>query len=120
MNTAVLPAPRIFERPWTREQLLRAAEAGREAGEHSEYRSAARVMARRAQAIDLPRIRSLVSTVMGGPAGTHYICGSLQGAHLAISFPDLFTSRQRELLLAPLTAVELPAQECGRATTAAA
>jgi hypothetical protein len=106
MNTAVLPAPRIFERPWTREQLLRAAEAGRDAEEHSEYRSAARVMARRAQAIDLLRIRVLVSDVMGGTAGTYYICGALQSAHLAISFPDLFTARQLELLLAPLTAVE--------------
>jgi hypothetical protein len=106
MNTAALPAPRIFDRPWTREQLLRAAEAGRDAEEHSEYRFAARAMARRARAIDLARIRSLVSTVMGGSAGTHYICGSLQSAHLALSFPDLFTARQAQLLLAPLTAVE--------------
>ena len=119
MNTAVLPAPRIFERPWTREQLLRAAEAGRDAEEHSEYRSAARAMARRAQAIDLPRIRSLVSTVMGGTAGTYYICASLQSAHLAISFPDLFTRRQLELLLAPLTAVERSSEDSRRASTAA-
>lgn len=119
MNTAVLPAPRIFERQWTPEQLLRAAEAGRDAEEHSEYRSAARAMARRAQAIDLPRIRSLVSSVMGGTAGTYYICASLQGAHLAISFPDLFTGRQLELLLAPLAAVELCDQAGTRVSTAA-
>jgi hypothetical protein len=119
MNTAALPAPRIFDYPWTREQLMTVAESHRQAQEHSEYRSAARVMARRAGAVDLPRIRAMVCTVMGGARGTHYICGSLQCAHLAISFPDLFTARQRELLLAPLAAAETPGETRQRQAGAA-
>jgi hypothetical protein len=106
MNTAVLPAPQIFDRPWTREQLLGAAEASRESEEHTDYRGAARAMVGRGRSVDLPRIRALVSAVMGGTEGIYYICCSLYGAHLAISFPELFTDRQRQLLLAPLAAAE--------------
>ncbi|MHA7261592.1 hypothetical protein ACX80W_00165 [Arthrobacter sp. TMN-37] len=106
MNTVVLPAPRIFDHPWTREQLLGAAEASKVSQDHTDYRGAARTMAGCGGCVDLPRIRAMVSAVMGGTEGTYYICCSLYGAHLAISFPELFTSRQLQLLLAPLAAAE--------------
>ncbi|MBJ2121498.1 hypothetical protein I6N91_10965 [Arthrobacter sp. MSA 4-2] len=106
MKTPIVPSSQIFDHPWTPEQLLAVCEASRVAQSHSDYAPAARVISRLAGAVDLPGIRRMVAAVMGGTAGTHYICGALQGAHLAISLPNLFTDRQLQLLLGPLSVAQ--------------
>ncbi|MHA7274876.1 hypothetical protein ACX80Z_15800 [Arthrobacter sp. TMT4-20] len=99
-----LPAPQIFDRTWSRHQLLAIEAAGESAQENTQHAPARRVLAKYGTCIDRDRIRSMVSQTMGGVEGTYFITAALCHAHLAISFPDLLTDYQRDLLLGPLAA----------------
>lgn len=104
---AALPEARIFDQPWTADQL-RAVEAAQSyAGEDTQHYPARRALFGYALCVDVKRIRAMVSDVMGGIEGTYYITAALCDAHLAISFPHLLTDYQRDVLLSPLVAGEM-------------
>jgi hypothetical protein len=101
-----LHSRRIVGRTWTPEQLYVLAATDREAQRHVEHMSARIALVDRAHLVDADRIRSIVVECMGGIAGTYYMVAALHLAELAITYPQLLTDTQYNVLLAPLEAAE--------------
>lgn len=105
MTITAAPAARIFDRTWTADQLGALEPALMEAARNSQHEAGRRAFHRLGLTIDRDRIKTMVNDVLGW-YGTYYTQAALADAHLAISYPELLTDRQRELLLAPLVAAE--------------
>ncbi|RAX45288.1 hypothetical protein DQ354_11140 [Arthrobacter sp. AQ5-06] len=103
---SILHSRRIVGRTWTPEQLHALAVTDREAQRQVEHRSARIALVDRAHLVDADRIRSIVVESMGGIAGTYYMVAALHLAELAITYPQLLTDTQYNVLLAPLEAAE--------------
>lgn len=110
METAVIPADRIFGTDWTPAQLQAIAERYEFIQSHTLYSSTAVRVAPKTQVIDRAALRALVARTMGRVEGTYWMVAAMTMAHLAISFPQLLTEEQVCLLLDPIAAGESLAQ----------
>jgi hypothetical protein len=103
----------LRDRRWTKKQLQATAEMDRSVQRHPEHMLARIALANKGNSVDLEGIRTSVVRSLGGSAGTHYIIAALHLAHLALTFPHALSPTQQALLLAPLEAAEVAADDAG-------
>jgi hypothetical protein len=107
-NRTCVDAPsQIWDRRWTRQELMAAAEMDRKVQRHPQHMLARLALANHGDSSCLERIRTSVARSLGGTAGTHYIVAALHLAHLALTFPQILSATQQAILTAPLEAAEM-------------
>lgn len=111
---------RIFRPDWTSEQLLVLGRADREAQRDVEHMRARLALVNHAGEVDLGRLRSMVSRILGSIADTYWIVAALQLAYLAMAHPQSLTDAQFSLMLAPLEAAEQAAAAAASSASAPA